>query len=583
MPATLSDRIELRLGGPRAIGGLIVALMLPAATGCRPASEQETLEPNAETSAGWLIDVTAASGVTFKHTTGGSGALHLPEIMGGGVAVFDADGDGLLDLYFVNQNGGLPSLEPSVDELNGFYRQTEGGRFEDATKVSGLGDGGYGLGVAVGDIDNDGDRDLYVTNLGADRLYRNDGRGIFEDITGPSGITLGGLSASAAFLDFDRDGDLDLFVSQYVDWDPAVRCTATSGQPTYCGPTAYSPVSDHLLRNEGDGRFSDISVAAGFDRVTAAGLGVVVEDFNLDGWPDIYVANDAYANNLWINQHDGRFIDDALPMGAALNYEGQPEAGMGVVATDLDQDGRVDLFVTHLDKESNTLYRGLAQGAGFDDATSMTGLGAPSWPLTGFGVAAFDIELDGDLDLAVANGRVTLAARAREAEGAESWNRLAEPNQLFLNGAGDFALAESEGGAFSEQIEISRGLIAADIDADGDQDLVSANIQGAPRIFENQAPREGGWLSIQAIDPALDRDAIGARVGVELDGRVVWRTIGRSSGYLSSGPAVAHFALPLDEEYQSLRVTWPDGLQEVFPGGVESGRRILRRGEGRQE
>ncbi len=535
----------------------------------------------------WLVDVTAATGVDFVHTTGGTGELYLPETMGGGVAVFDADGDDHLDLYFTNQNGLLPKLDPSTTDVNRLYRQTPDGRFEDVTEASGLGDGGYGMGVAIGDVDNDGDLDVYASNFGADRLYLNDGRGVFEDATERSGITFEGLSASAAFFDYDRDDDLDLYVTQYVLWNETTKCTSRGGQRTFCGPASFRPVSDRLLRNEGGGRFVDVSEEAGIARVFAAGLGVVIEDFDQDGWLDAYVANDGYANNLWLNQRNGQFVDDALMLGTAYNEMGRPEAGMGVIAEDLDGDGWVDLFVTHLDEETNTLYRALPGGTGFADATATAAPGQPSWHRTGFGVVAFDVELDGDLDLAVANGRVNLAVTAPVTHLPEPWSRLAEPNLFYLNrGDGVFEL-DKGGGAktrvFTAPVEISRGLVAADLDRDGDLDLVLANVQGAPRIFRNDAPREGAWLQVQAYDPRLKRDAVGARVAIEAGQRTIWRTIRRAGSYLSSGPPIAQFTLPLEGGFRSLRIQWPDGLEESFPGGDGDRRVTVRRGEGRSE
>ena len=317
------------------------------------------------------------------------------------------------------------------------------------------------------------------------------------------------------------------------------------------------------------------------------GLGVVIEDFDHDGWPDVYVANDAFANNLWLNQRNGRFVDDALMLGAAYNDMGQPEAGMGVLAEDLDGDGRVDLFVTHLDEETNTLYRGLPERTGFADATATATPGQMSWHLTGFGVVAFDVELDGDLDLAVANGRVNLAASAPVTYLPEPWNRLAEPNHFYLNqGDGVFEFIEVGGAptrAFTEPVEISRGLVAADLDRDGNSDLVLANIQGAPRIFRNDAPREGAWLQVRAYDPRLKRDAVGARVAMEAGQGTSWRTIRRAGSYFSSGPPTAQFTLPIEGGFQSLRVQWPDGLEESFPGGDGNRRVTVRRGEGKSE
>ncbi|MEE8166366.1 MAG: VCBS repeat-containing protein, partial [Myxococcota bacterium] len=361
------------------LSAIAAVFSMAAMVGCEPsdlnsddaaAREAAADPPDPPDPNAWLVDVTATTGVDFIHTTGGTGELYLPEIMGGGVAVFDADGDDRLDLYFTNQNGLLPKLEPSTTDVNRLYRQMPDGRFEDITEASGLGDGGYGMGVAIGDVDNDGDLDVYVSNYGADRLYLNDGGGVFEDATERSGIIIDGLSASCAFFDYDRDGDLDLYVAEYVLWDETQRCTSRSGQRTYCGPLSFRAARDHLLRNEGGGRFVDVSEESGIARVFAAGLGVVIEDFDHDGWPDLSVANDGYANNLWLNQRNGRFVDDALMLGAAYNDMGQPEAGMGVLAEDLDRDGRVDLFVTHLDEETNTLYRGLPGRTGFADATA---------------------------------------------------------------------------------------------------------------------------------------------------------------------------------------------------------------------
>jgi hypothetical protein len=269
-------------------------------------------------------------------------------------------------------------------------------------------------------------------------------------------------------------------------------------------------------------------------------------------------------------------------LGAAYNDQGQPEAGMGVLAEDLDRDGLVDLLVTHLDQETNTFYRGLPDGAGFADTTAIAGLGRPSWHLTGFGAVAFDVEMDGDLDLAVVNGRVTLAAKATPRSSLPApWNRLAEPNHIFINRRDAvFELAGAPMREFTEPVEISRGLVATDLDRDGDLDLVLANIQGSARLYRNEAPRAGSWLQVRTYDPRLDRDAVGARVAIEIDQQTIWRTIRRTSSYLSSGPPVAQFSLPSDVDFQSLLVRWPDGHDELFPGGSGNRRVTLRRGEG---
>ena len=291
-----------------------------------------------------------------------------------------------------------------AEPVNRMFRQDETGRFVDVTEHSGLGDGGYGMGVAVADFDNDGLDDVYVTNDGPDRLYRNLGDGRFADVTEQAGIDVPGWSASAAFLDYDVDGFLDLFVTQYVDYDGSLECRGDAGRPEYCGPKESPPLHDVLLHNNGAGTFSDVSVASGIAMARAAGLGVACDDFNGDGRVDIYVTNDAYANHLWINRGDGTFSEQAVLFGAAYNFNGQAEAGMGIVSADFDHDGNVDLFMTHLVSESNTFYRNLGEGRGFTDESGQSGLAATSMVFTGFGTVALDADLDGDLDLAIVNG-----------------------------------------------------------------------------------------------------------------------------------------------------------------------------------
>ena len=554
-------------------------LLSALALACAPGGESAV--PGGE-SAGpaWFRDGTRDAGIDFRHESGASGKLYLPEIMGGGVAIFDADGDGDFDLYMVNQNRLLPEGSVERELPNALWLQREDGSFEEKTAGSGLGDGGFGMGVAIGDVDNDSDADVYVTNFGPDRLYLNRGDGTFEDGTRAAGIDVDGWSTSATFLDYDGDGFLDLYVARYLTWDAAKQCTSTSGRPGYCGPSAFPPARDVLLRNRGDGTFEDRSAASGIVTAAAAGLGVVAEDFDDDGRPDLYVANDGFANNLWLNRGDGTFVDDAVLLGAAYNMRGVAEAGMGVVAADLDNDGLSDLFMTHLDQETNTLYRNLGGGRGFSDLTEAVGLGTGSWRRTGFGTVAFDAELDGDLDLFVANGRVTTAERALEGcEMPPPWDLLAEPNLLYTNDGGGRFESSERGGALVDLIEVSRGTAMGDVDADGDLDLLVGNIHGPARLLVNDAPRSGRPLAIRAVDPALGRDAIGARVTVETDrGRQV-RRIDRGGSYLSSSPPVAHFGIPEGSMLRGIEVRWPDGSTERFrPGDGDA--MLLVRGEG---
>jgi len=575
---------------------VILGALLGAA--CSPAHEADTTTGHGSDSTGgsavpaWFTEVTAAWGLSFTQTPGEAGDYRMPEIMGGGIALFDADGDGDLDLYLVDGHEDLPAADGEGGRNRLFLMKdgtndgaAGGPRFVDATEASGLGDRGYGMGVAVADIEGDGDLDVYVTNWGPDRLYRNEGGGRFVDVTAEAGIDVSTWSVSASFFDYDRDGLLDLYVVQYVDWDPAKSCRDAASRPDYCGPTEFPPLTDIVLHNEGGGRFRDVSAEAGpgsEDAVPAAGLGVVCEDFDGDGWIDVFVANDAYANHLWINRHDGTFEEQAKLIGAAYNLNGQAEAGMGVVSEDFDGDGRFDLFMTHLGQETNTLY---INGEGFfSDTTGRSGLGPPSMRSTGFGTVAFDADLDGDLELAIVNGRVVRNEPLPAADAPPPWDQYAEPNLFFVNdGALRFRAAAAEGGPFVSPIEVTRGIVAGDLDGDGDDDLVVTNIHGPARVYRNDAPAQGHWLAVRALDPAVGRDAVGARVELVVGGQVQYRALRAGAGYLSCGPCVARFGLGAAAAFDELRVRWPDGALEVFPGGEADRALVLERGRGRGE
>jgi hypothetical protein len=436
------------------------------------------------------------------------------------------------------------------------------------------------MGVAVGDIDNDADDDVLVTNYGPAALFRNRGDGTFDDVTAAAGVAIDGWSTSATFFDYDRDGFLDLYVARYLVWEPAKQCASASGRKDYCGPTAFPPERDVLLRNRGDGSFEDVSERAGIRSAAAAGLGVVSDDFDDDGWPDVYVANDGFANNLWINRGDGTFSDEAVIQGAAYNMRGLAEAGMGVVAADLDGDLRIDLFVTNLDRETNTYYRNLGPGIGFSDMTEAVGLGVGCWERTGFGTVALDAELDGDLDLVVANGRVTFGERQPGVTLPAPWDKLAEPSLFYANdGTGRFAPLAAGLESLVGAIEVSRGVALGDIDSDGDPDLLVGSIQGRARLYRNDAPRRGRPLVLRAIDPRWRRDAIGARVSLVTGGGRQTRTITSGFSYLSSSPPVAYFGVPARETVERIEVRWPDGTLESFVPGPGMAL-LLVRGEG---
>ncbi|MFT5051490.1 MAG: hypothetical protein ACI8QZ_002908, partial [Chlamydiales bacterium] len=467
-PSPCPDR-----GVSRALGLALGCLTLTVGAACSGADSESPAPAQATAPSPWWEEFTQAAGIDFRQSSGATGTRDFPEIMGAGVAVFDADGDDDLDLFFTN---GAVAQESELTDR--FFRQTRPGQFEDATRESGLGGTGYGMGVAVGDFDNDGHVDLFVTNVGADCLYRNLGDGSFADHTAASGLTNDSWSSSALFFDYDRDGFLDLFVARYVVRDPASPCFDRTGRPTYCGPKARTPLSDQLFRNQGDGTFVEVSERAGFTSIAAAGLGALAQDFDGDGWPDLVVANDAYINHLWINQKDGTFEELAFSLGVAFNQHGQAEAGMGIVSGDFDGDQTLDLFLTHLAVETNTVYRGVG-ASGFQDVTGAAGIAASSMPFTGFGVVALDADCDGDLDLMVGNGRVSID---RQMDARDPWLPYAEPNQAFVNdGTGRFR-ETPRNGPFTAPVEITRGMATGDLDQDGDLDLVVANIEGPARL-----------------------------------------------------------------------------------------------------
>ena len=540
----------------------------------------DTIGSDGETLAGIeLEDVTAELGVDFVHSTGSEGSYPMPAIMGGGLAVFDHDGDDDLDLYFVQGGDRFDPRGGGSGIGNALFRQQEDGTFAEVAGAAGAGDRGYGMGAAVGDVDGDGDLDLFVSNHGPDVLLRNDG-GVFTDVTREAGVGDPGWSASAAFLDYDRDGRLDLYVTRYVDLDPDRECALEGGRLDYCGPAQFPGVRDLLYHNEGDGRFREVGREAGIAATELRGLGVIASDFDGDGWVDLYVANDSDPNNLWLNQGDGTFVDDAVLLGAAYNRFGVGEAGMGIGYGDADRDGDLDLFVTHLIEETNTYYENLGE-QGFEDRTASVGLGVPSVPFTGFGTALADLDLDGDLDVPVVQGAVKHRPTALAERSGWFWNDYAEPNLLFLNlGGGRFA--EADGGAFSEPVEISRGLYPADLDRDGDLDLVVTNIEGPARIYRNPT-RSGGsgpsWLEVRPLDES-GREALSARVTLLAAGdRLVGEALPAGS-YLAGGHARAHFGLGERQQIDAVEIRWPDGQVERFSGGAVNRVLVLRRGEG---
>jgi len=500
-----------------------------------------------------LRDVAEVSGLRFRHDPHLGREHHLPEIMGSGAALLDYDSDGDLDVYLIQSGPGG----------NRMFRNelVPGGqlRFTDVTAQTATGHSGYDMGVATGDYDGDGNTDLFVTAFGPSALYRNRGNGTFEDVTRASGISDARWSTSAAFLDYDKDGDLDLFTAAYVDFTVKgnVPCFDASGARDYCNPSVYRPLPDRLYRND-NGKFVDVSAQAGLGAAFGNGLGVSCADFDGDGWPDIFVANDGNANQLWINQRDGTFRDTALEAGVAYNADGAAQAGMGIATADFDNDGDEDLFVTHLAKETNVLYVNGGKGV-FTDLTIPFRLNRVAVAGTGFGTAWADFDNDGFLDLFIANGAVT----AVESQRGEPYP-YRQRNQLFRNEAGKWF---REAPLAALPLEVSRGAAIGDIDNDGDLDVLVSNNNGPARLLLNDSPRAGHWLRVR-----VEKAPPGTRVVLHRPGMPpLWRRVHTDGSYLSASDPRVHFGLGANPGGPSrLEVIRPSGArQTILVPGVD--------------
>jgi hypothetical protein len=535
-------------------------------------------------------EAAAETGLLFQHFTGATGHFYLPEIMGSGVALLDYDGDGDLDVFLVQGTVLEPGKsandarfpppagwKPGNRLFRNMLKETGKLQFVDVTDQAGLNHVGYGMGVAVADYNNDGYPDLYVTNFGSNILYRNNGNGTFTDITREAGLPDGGWSASAAFVDYDRDGYLDLYVTHYLDFTVLGNreCFDPAGERDYCPPSAYKPVLHRLFRNLRNGKFQDVTQAAGISAAVGPGLGAICADFNGDGWPDIYAANDGAANLLWLNNGNGTFREAALLSGAAYSEDGVARAGMGIAAGDFDGTGNESILVTNLTREGATLFRNKGHGE-FTDSTKEFGLYQATFPYTGFGVQWFDYDNDGRPDLFIANGAVTIVETLRGTP-----YPFLQRNLLLHNEGVRFREASGEAGPPFQLSEVGRGVAFGDIDNDGRIDILVANNNGPARLLLNETTPAGHWLEVRLQGVKCNRDGIGARVAVLREGqKPLWGRAHTDGSYLSASDVRVHFGLGATSTAQVL-VEWPDGLKEKWEQVRADSLITLRQGTGR--
>jgi enediyne biosynthesis protein E4 len=523
-----------------------------------------------------LVDVTRQAGVLFRHNSGAFGKKYLPETLGSGCAFFDYDNDGWLDILLVNSKD-WPEHHRQRTTMK-LYRNNRDGTFKDVTSQAGLDTEMYGIGVAVGDYDNDGFADLYITCYGQSRLFHNNGNGGFSEATRSAGLEgFSGLSTSALWFDYDRDGHLDLLVANYVHWSPQadIYCSLDGRTKSYCTPEAYSGATCWLFHNRGDGTFEDVTGPAGLHDSTSKSLGLTMIDYDLDGWPDLFIANDTQPNKLYHNNRNGTFSETAVSAGVAFSEDGVARAGMGADAADYDNSGLPSLVVTNFSQQMVGLYRNEGHGF-FSDEAPRSAVGKSSRLTLGFGCFFFDFDLDGRLDLLVANGHIDETITH-----VESPVTYAESPHLFHNeGGGQFRdVAALVGGAF-ERPKVARGCAYGDFDNDGDQDVLITTNNGPAYLFRN----DGGVnhsIRFRTQGVKSNRDGIGSNIRIWTPEGMRWLTVKSGSSYLSQSDRNLTFGLGRFEGVERALIEWPSGLKEELgrlPGGriylLEEGRGV---------